>query len=123
MRRAISISLMMLFSWTLMVPFFAPDPEANLPACCRNNGKHHCMMRMMGQRSGHQKGFTRVAEKCPCCPASVCVAHSAIYKPKAAAAFYAEVVSHPACAPQSETASRICLLHSHQKRGPPAPLV
>jgi hypothetical protein len=46
MRRAITISLMMLSSWTLIAPPFAPDADANLSACCRRNGTHHCMMRM-----------------------------------------------------------------------------
>ena len=65
MRRAIAISLMMLFSWTLMAPLFVPDADASLPACCRRNGKHHCnMARMSGQADG-QRGFTTVAEKCP----------------------------------------------------------
>jgi hypothetical protein len=68
MRRAIAISLMMLFSWTLIAPFFAPDVQASLPACCRKNGKHHCAMRIMGLLAGNQRGFTTVAEKCPRCP-------------------------------------------------------
>jgi hypothetical protein len=32
MRRVIAISLMMLFSWTLIAPFFASDADANLPS-------------------------------------------------------------------------------------------
>jgi hypothetical protein len=122
MRRAISISLMMLFSWTLIAPVFASDAEANLPACCRRNGKHHCAMRMMQQLTGKQKGFTTVTEKCPCPPAIVGAAHSVTYKPEAGQQFYAEVVRHPAIAPQTEALFRISFLRSHQKRGPPAPL-
>jgi hypothetical protein len=121
MRRAIAISMMMLFSWMLIAPLLTPGPEANLPACCRGNGKHHCMMRMI-RNNGNQKGFTTVSEKCPCCLASACAVHSVTYKPESAKLFYAEARRHPAYAPQTEALGRISLLRSHQKRGPPAPL-
>jgi hypothetical protein len=122
MRRVIALSLMMLFSWTLIAPFFAPNADANLPACCRKNGKHHCMMRMMERRGGLQKGFTSVSEKCPCFPVSTCAIYSPIFKPEAEGQFSADVVRHPAIAPQSEVFYRISFLRSHQKRGPPIPL-
>jgi hypothetical protein len=124
MLRAIAISLMMLFSWTLIAPLVASDTEANLPACCRRKGKHHCMCRMhrTGQQSGNQKGFSTVSEKCPCCPASACTVHSPTYKPETEKQFYAEVVFHPASMPQGESHPRIALFRSHPKRGPPAPL-
>jgi hypothetical protein len=61
MRRAIAISLMMLFSWTLIAPFYARDSGANLPACCRKNGKHHCAMHTIDQLAGNQRGVTTVA--------------------------------------------------------------
>jgi len=116
MRRAVAISLMMLFSFALIAPLLAPDADANLPACCRRNGKHHCMMR---NRTG-QKGFTTLTETCPCNPAGSCAVHSVTYKPETAKQFYAQMVSHPACAAQTEALCRIAFLRSHQKRGPPA---
>jgi hypothetical protein len=123
MRRTIALALTMVFSLMLIAPIFGPDADANLPPCCRRNGKHHCMMRMMERLSGNQKGFTSVSEKCPCLPVSTCAAHSPTYKPEAGSQFYAEVVRHPSCAPQTEARYRISFLGSHQKRGPPAPLV
>ena len=124
MRRAIAISLMMLFSWTLIAPLIAQNSEANLPACCRRNGKHHCMCRMhrMGQHGGNQKGFTAVSEKCPYCPASVGTVYSPTGKPEASGAFYAETVFCSAHARQSDAYSRNAFLRSHPKRGPPTPL-
>lgn len=119
MRRAISLSLMLVFSWMLIAPLFAPDAEASLPPCCRRNGKHHCMMRMMRANSG-QKGFTTVSEKCPCCPAGGCAVHSTINQPEPAQQFYADAVRHPAIAPRTEALLRIALLRGHQKRGPPS---
>jgi hypothetical protein len=120
MRRTIALSLLMMFSWLLIAPFLAPDAEANLPACCRRHGKHHCMMNRMERLGGNQKGFSSVSEKCPCFPAGTCAVHSATFKPEAGERFYAEVVRHPACAPQTEALFRISFLRSHPKRGPPA---
>ena len=122
MRRAIAISLMMLFSWTLIAPLVAVDADANLPACCRGKGKCHCRMYKRGERNSHQKGFAAVAAKCPCSPASACAVHSSTYKPEAAGAFYSETVFRSARAPRTEAHSRITFLGSHPKRGPPAPL-
>lgn len=119
MRRVIAISLMMLFSWTLIAPLFALDADAKLPACCRRNGKHYCMMRMMERRAGQQRGFMSVSEKCSCFPVGICAAYSPVFKPEAEGQFYADVVRHPAIALQSVAIYRISSLGSHQKRGPP----
>jgi hypothetical protein len=122
MRRTVAISLMMLFSWTLIAPFLVRDADANLPACCRRSGSHHCAMRMTGQLAVNQHRLSTVAEKCPYYPLSVSPTNSHIYKAEVAGAFYAELVSHPAFAPQTEAHYRISFLRSHQKRGPPSPL-
>lgn len=45
MRRASSILLVTIFSLSLIMPaLFASDPYANLPACCRKDGKHRCAL-------------------------------------------------------------------------------
>jgi hypothetical protein len=122
MRRKIALSLVLMFSWMLIAPLFTPDAEASLPACCRRNGKHHCMMHMMERLGGNEKSFTSVSEKCPSFPAGTCAVHSPSFKPEAGEQFYAQIVSHPACVAQTEALSRIAFLRSHQKRGPPSPL-
>ena len=119
MRRTIALSLLMIFGWSLMAPLFAPDAEANLPSCCRRNGKHHCMMHLMERLSGKQSGIASVSEKCPCMPASTGAIHSASYKPEPGARFYGEVARHPSRAPQTEAQYRLSFLRSRQKRGPP----
>jgi hypothetical protein len=119
MRRVIALSLMILFSWTLIAPLFASDTEAYLPACCRRNGTHHCMMRMMERRGGQQKGFTSVSEKRPCCPAGTRAVNSQIFKPEPGEQFSSSVVLHPAIAPQTQALYRISSFRSHPKRGPP----
>jgi hypothetical protein len=125
MRRAVAISLMMLFSWTLIAPLLTQDTEADHCACCCcKSGKHRCMCRMhrRGQRAGNQKSFTTVSAKCPCSPANVCTVYSTTSKPEFAKRFYVVVVYHPARTPQSEARTRMLFLRSHPKRGPPAPL-
>jgi hypothetical protein len=123
MRRAVAHSLLMIFGWMLIAPLFAPDADAGLPACCRRNGKHHCIMSRMGQTGGNEKGFTSVSEKCPCLPAITGAVHAAKYMPVSGQRFYAEVTFLPAYAPQTSPSFGISFLRGHQKRGPPSPLV
>jgi len=122
MRRAIAHSLLLIFSWMLFAPLIAWNDDANLPACCRRNGKHHCSMREMEQLGGKETGPASVSEKCPCPPAGAGAIHSAKFKPEAERQFYTAVVCQAACAPQSPAGFRDSSLLSHQKRGPPAPL-
>jgi hypothetical protein len=122
MRRTIALALTVLFSWTLMAPIFGPGAGANLPACCRRNGKHHCMMRGVERPGGDQKGFTSVSEKCPCPPAATCAVHSPVFKPEAGSRFCAQFPRRMVLAPRTETLRNISFLRSHPKRGPPSPL-
>ena len=55
MRRAQALFLIALFGFPLIAPaLFASDPYANLPTCCRKEGKHHCatILAMMAGSSG-----------------------------------------------------------------------
>jgi hypothetical protein len=48
-RRALAAVLLVLFSFSLIPSSaFASDPESRLPACCRRNGKHHCVIATEG---------------------------------------------------------------------------
>lgn len=123
LRRPIALSLLAWFSWMLILPMFAPDAEANLPPCCRRNGKHHCMMRMMQRPSGHEKRLGTASEKCPYLPVSTCAVYSQTFKPECGEIASIEVVRPVPSAPQQESLRSAFLLRSHQKRGPPAPLV
>ncbi len=121
MRRTIALALTTIFSWMLIAPAFGPDADANLPPCCRRNGKHHCMMRMEWI-NGKRKGFSTVTEKCPCLPASTCAVHSPIFHPKTRQKFEADVSRQPVCPAQTEARFLLCFLRGHPKRGPPSPL-
>ncbi|MGD0786524.1 MAG: hypothetical protein ABR898_00980 [Terracidiphilus sp.] len=122
MRRTIALALTVIFCFTLIAPIFGPGADANLPPCCRRNGKHRCMMRGMEQFSSDQKGFTSVSEKCPCPPAATCAVHSPVFKPEAGSRFCAQAPRHSVLALRTDALRDISFLRSHPKRGPPAPL-
>lgn len=116
-RRALAISLLTLFLLPFALPLFgASARQTDLPACCRRNGKHHCMMSMVSSRMQ-----TRIiGVKCPyrIVPPAVMVAPP--YAPAPAASIFAGVTRHPAVAPQVEALRRVSLDRARQKRGPPA---
>ncbi|HXE11576.1 MAG TPA: hypothetical protein VN633_05615 [Bryobacteraceae bacterium] len=57
--------------------------------------------------------------KCPYFPHFTMSSHHQAYAGPGAASFYAELVRHPAQAPQTEANHRISFRRAHQKRGPP----
>jgi len=120
MRRGAAIALLAVFSCLLMAPLFAADSDASLPACCRRNGKHHCAMRMAFDAWSQHRHFSTVEEKCPYAPLAAVAAHSSVFHAAPARLCFAEVVSHPAQAPQSNALRRISFSRSRQKRGPPS---
>jgi hypothetical protein len=119
MRRTIALALTVIFSLMLIAPIFGPDGDANLPQCCRRNGRHRCMMRDMGRLSSNRNGFTAVSDRCPCLPASTCAVQSPVCSFAAAQQIHAEPARRPACGPVDRGRSRQCFLRNHPKRGPP----
>ena len=118
MRRLAALSLVTIFSFMLLAPLFAPSGEAALPPCCRRHGKHHCSM--MEPLTGSQRGVQTIQERCPFSRVAKSAAHITSYQPEAAAQFFAQLVSHPSRAPQTEALRRLSLDRNRQKRGPPA---
>jgi hypothetical protein len=125
LRKLIAITLLVLFGLPFASSLFAlaPKSEANLPACCRQSGKHHCMM-SMAQRNRAQReepGFMAPLERCPYCPATVLGAHHAVdFRPSPGQVIYAGLVSHPTGVAQTECKLRIARDRACGKRGPPA---
>jgi len=58
MRRSLSSLLLALICAGVLLPFLQGSPT-DVPACCRRDGKHHCM-----RRSGAD-GFKSAAMVCP----------------------------------------------------------
>jgi hypothetical protein len=117
MRRGIALALMMIFSSLLMTPLFAPDADANLPACCRRHGTHHCMMRM--SENSDNPGFSSVSEKCPCFPAATGAVHSTQFQPEAGRQLYAAGLRESLIAPHTQVHFYSAVQSIHYKRGPP----
>jgi hypothetical protein len=122
-RRLISITLLLLFSLPLISPALAitASAGANLPACCRRNGAHHCMMNMQqAESSGPGVRLSATPQRCPAYPAVVNqVQHGNLFL-QAASLIFAEIVSHPSVKQQTLARARVALDRSRQKRGPPS---
>lgn len=118
MRRLLAISLLTLFALPFALPLFASGAsDANLPICCRRDGKHHCAAMAIGASQGNS--MRTVGEKCPYSIAPPAVLVLPTFTPSTAASVFAGIVRHPATAPQTEAQQRISFDRSRQKRGPP----
>ena len=132
-RRIFSILLLVFFSLPIVSPLLAmtTDAEAGLPACCRRNGAHHCMMNMdmgTGRHAASSHGdsgtphFAVLTMKCPYTPQAPATGHPDRLALDPASAIFAEIVSHPSGIAQTESRRRIAQDRSRQKRGPPVAL-
>lgn len=120
MQRALAAVLVLVFSFPLIAPAFASQvEEANLPACCRRDGKHHCAMSMtLGSVPSR---YAVVGEKCP----FPLLARPALMLPHAFAAPGPGAMAALAKGPslmvrQAEAGYRVSLERARHKRGPPS---
>ena len=123
MRRLIGITLLLLFSLPLISPAWALSATsgANLPACCRRNGAHHCIMNMQqAESSGPGISLSATPQRCPACPATVTNLQHGDLSFQAASLIFAEIVSHPSLKAQTTARARVALDRARHKRGPPA---
>lgn len=126
MRRLLSICL---FAATLM-PLVAPllstgaAAQTGMAACCRREGKHHCMMGSEAAllASDGQHRVLAPREICPYQQRAVAPAH---YEQSAVAVATVAAVAllrEPSAPAQAECLRRISFDRSRQKRGPPVVL-
>jgi hypothetical protein len=118
LRRASAILLLVLFSFSLLSPAFGSGAAANLPACCRRDGKHHCAI-SPSEDAAKSGAHVLTNGKCPLYPRGFlrCSESNAIELADAAligpgAAF--RLPSHVVHAGFHSSPFR-----SHRKRGPP----
>jgi hypothetical protein len=121
MRRALASLLLALFSFPLIAPAFPANAPSQLPACCRRDGAHHCMM--SGDRGTPGPAFQAIRPKCPFYSSTMAfptegktaiLGHSH--------AIFASVIRYPAALPRTESRYCAAFSPSHQKRGPPTQL-
>lgn len=123
-RRFISISLLLLLILPLASPLFAASTtDAEVPVCCRRDGKHHCMMAKVAKSlAGDSVKAETVTfqERCPYNLASPAAVNLPFVPDEIQARVSADTVCNPVCAVPSEAHLHIVLDRSHQKRGPPS---
>jgi len=117
MRRALAISLLLLFNLPLLSPFFsATSAEASLPACCRRGGKHQCAM---VAESAMPSTGTTVRDKCPFTRESLAALVVGRFATSAGGAVFAGIVQQALVVPQAEAQLHVSFDRARQKRGPP----
>lgn len=125
-RRLLSITLLLLFSLPLISPVLAlaASSDANLPACCRRNGAHHCFMKIHhAESSGQRTSVSAIPRTCPAYPAIVTSVRHGELAFYTASLIVAEIVSHPSVKAQTQPRARVALDRSRRKRGPPTDLL
>jgi hypothetical protein len=122
---------MLILGLPMISPLFAMEGDAgNLPACCRRDGKHHCMMMagMMMSSSdgasvssnpGTQPTVAIVTERCPYGPQGLPGAMHRDWTLDTASAVFAGLMAHPSGSPQTESKRRVSSVRARHKRGPP----
>lgn len=119
MRRILASLLVVLFGFSLIAQaLFASDPDSNLPACCRRNGKHHCAMMT---RSGESSGPVLLAARCPAFPSVNAIPSSqtaGLPGSSSSTRIALEMQSPSLIGIQAH--SRISYSQAGQKRGPPS---
>jgi hypothetical protein len=125
-RRLISIALLLIFSFPLISPVLAlaASSDANLPACCRRNGAHHCVMKVQQtESSGPGITLSSIPQRCPAYPAVITSVQHRDLSLHAASLIIAEIVSYPSVKVQTQARARVAFDRSRQKRGPPTHLL
>ena len=118
-RRSLAIGLLGLFSALSVVPLILSDPQSNLPACCRRNGKHRCSMIEMEEPSASHSGVTAVPPRCPLFAKLAPPAYRIQHYPFTPLAFDESMVNQPSAPARAEVEHRISAMRAHHKRGPP----
>jgi len=122
MRRVAAILLLSLLSYSLIGPALFADPESNLPACCRRNGKHHCSMMDGDMAATPASGTVADAQrmKCPLFPTGGAVLpHSDVALLGGSQPTGISLACHVAVPVNAESGYRVSLDGAHPKRGPP----
>lgn len=120
MRRLLASALVLAFFSPLIAPAFtASINEADLPACCRRNGNHHCMMYRMAMDRAPAP-YRTVTNRCPYAPfahLAILIFHGYFSHERPLTAAESAVLA--ARVREAEAGYRISFSRSRQKRGPP----
>jgi len=122
MRRGFSIVLMLVFGLMPLSALVPGSEDANLPACCRRHGAHHCAMNMAAAR-GKIKRESAPAFSSPLTCGNYPAAETAFSTPPPALtvpfASARDFVSRMRVTPGSHAAPIADRSGAHSGRGPP----
>lgn len=123
LRKLLAITLLAILGLPFATSLFAltPKSEANVPACCRRNGKHHCMMSMSQRAELSSPGMQLRAplERCPYCPASLVTAGHQLAAVPVGSRVLSLLTATSTLDVRVERRSMLFRDRSHPKRGPP----
>ena len=125
LRKLLAITLLALLGQPFVQPLLAWNAtgKASLPACCRRNGKHHCIMSMAErlQLISRDPQFRAPREKCPYRQRSTALPiRGRTFISPVGQGIFADLTSQRAAVAQTESKFRISRDRSRQKRGPPS---
>jgi hypothetical protein len=118
MRKVLAIFLLAVFGLPTVAPLLAmgQDTNGHLPACCRRNGAHHCMMNI-----GQESKAPAFSARCPNFPRPVMTTPAGTPLALAAPSLSTLTSTSPlAAARHAEIQRSISRERSRHKRGPPA---
>jgi hypothetical protein len=122
LRRFFTILLLAIIGLPLAAPLFAASSrdESSLPACCRRNGKHHCMGGMeMSSEASSKPAFNAPKDICPYAPTLPTAIHRNSFATFSRTATSIVLQTHDTIVAQTECKLHISRSRSRQKRGPP----
>jgi hypothetical protein len=125
LKRFLAILLLTIFGLPLVSPLFAMSRSSaeGVRACCRRDGKHHCMGETASvgdTTSTTNTRFSKPAEQCPYSAEALIAVHQDISTSPTSRTIFVSLLSHPCGLTQTESKRRISRDRSRQKRGPPA---
>jgi hypothetical protein len=121
-RRLLALSLLLLFGFPLVSALLAlsTNSDANLPACCRRNGVHHCEMKSQrASTSAHPVTVSTISTKCPFYPRPATLVRHNDARIHASTRVHAQLAHHATVKAHTAASVRIALDTAWQKRGPP----
>jgi hypothetical protein len=126
LRKLLSIALLVVFGLPFASSLLAlsPTSDANLPACCRRHGKHHCSMsaEQRARLLSDTPSFTAPPEHCPFAPAHAFLVPGSQFAGAvhfAASSSFAGLRAQPIAYVQPQSTDRAARERSNQERGPP----
>jgi hypothetical protein len=118
----IASALLLILACDTTLPALLAGPDANLPACCRRDGKHHCAMMEMLEKPQENAGpsWKTAAKKCPLFPRGTVAFVADSSTPPPVAGFAGLLSGAPIVKAQTEVLFHISHSRTRQKRGPPS---